>query len=30
MSSIKVTKRDGRYMPLDIEKIHRVFDWACI
>lgn len=29
MTSINVTKRNGSLMPLDIEKIHRVVDWAC-
>ena len=26
---INVVKRDGRKEPLNIEKIHRVLDWAC-
>ena len=25
---LKVTKRDGRLEPLDLDKIHRVLDWA--
>lgn len=28
--SIRVTKRDGRKEELDLEKIHRVLDWAAI
>ena len=27
-SNIQVTKRDGRREPIDLEKIHRVIDWA--
>lgn len=27
-SNILVTKRDGRTEPIDLEKIHRVIDWA--
>lgn len=26
--SLKVTKRDGRQEPIDLDKIHRVLDWA--
>src|SRR5699024_9789031 len=26
--AIKVTKRDGRVEPIDLDKIHRVVDWA--
>lgn len=26
--SLKVTKRDGRKEPIDLDKIHRVLDWA--
>ena len=26
--SLLVTKRDGRQEPLDLDKIHRVLDWA--
>ncbi len=28
IDKIKVTKRDGRLEPIDLEKIHRVIDWA--
>lgn len=27
-STLKVTKRDGRLEPIDLDKIHRVLDWA--
>lgn len=27
-STMKVTKRDGRTEPIDLDKIHRVVDWA--
>lgn len=27
--SINVTKRDGRVEPLNLDKIHRVIEWAC-
>ena len=27
-ATIKVTKRDGRLEDLDLDKIHRVLDWA--
>ena len=26
--ALLVTKRDGRQEPLDLDKIHRVLDWA--
>ncbi|WP_234406239.1 ATP cone domain-containing protein [Methylobacillus glycogenes] len=26
--SMKATKRDGRQEPIDLEKIHKVIDWA--
>ena len=26
--SLKVTKRDGRQEPINLDKIHRVLDWA--
>lgn len=29
MSAINVIKRDGRKEPLNIEKIHKVIEWAC-
>lgn len=29
MTTINVLKRDGTKEPLDIEKIHRVLEWAC-
>jgi ribonucleoside-diphosphate reductase alpha chain len=29
MSVIRVTKRDGRHEPLDLNKFHRVVAWAC-
>ena len=29
MTDIFVTKRDGRVEPLDIEKLHKVVNWAC-
>lgn len=28
MSNILVTKRDGRTVPFDLDKVHRVLDWA--
>lgn len=28
--AIKVTKRDGRQEPIDLDKIHRVLDWAAL
>ncbi len=28
--AIKVTKRDGRQEPIDLDKIHRVLDWAAM
>ena len=27
-STLKVTKRDGRLEPINLDKIHRVLDWA--
>ncbi len=27
-ATLKVTKRDGRLEPIDLDKIHRVLDWA--
>jgi ribonucleoside-diphosphate reductase alpha chain len=29
MSAIRVTKRDGKLEPLDLNKFHRVVAWAC-
>ena len=29
MNNIRVKKRDGSLKPIDIEKIHRVVEWAC-
>ncbi len=27
-STLKATRRDGRLEPIDLEKIHRILDWA--